>query len=170
MEKASSRVIEVTVISGEDLRVNRRTPLKKNAFVIVRSDPLNPRSTGMNTEGGCNPIWNEKLVMDLPLHASFITVEVHCKVRSGSKIIGTSRIPLSDFTGGYLPVNYLSFLSYRLRDANGEKNGIINLSVKVNGPTNMSCATSRSRLWFGGPMNNKFSNGIVTGIPVSYRS
>ncbi|KAL2477747.1 BON1-associated protein 2 [Forsythia ovata] len=170
MEKASSRVIEVTVISGEDFKVNRRNPLKKNVFVIVRSDPLNPRSTGMSTEGGCNPIWNEKLVMDLPLHASFITVEVHCKVRSGSKIIGTARIPLSDFTGGYLSVNYLNFLSYRLRDANGEKNGIINLSVKVNGPTNMSCATSCSQLWFGGPMNNKFSNGIVTGIPVSYRS
>ncbi|CAI9770234.1 unnamed protein product [Fraxinus pennsylvanica] len=117
MEKASSRVIEVTVISGEDLRVNRKTPVEKNASVIVRSDPLNERSTGMNTEGGCNPMWNEKLVMDLPMHATHITVEVH----SRNKIIGTARIPLSDFTGGYLPANYLSFLSYRLRDANVKK-------------------------------------------------
>ncbi|XP_022872578.1 BON1-associated protein 2-like [Olea europaea var. sylvestris] len=164
MEKASSRVIEVTVITGEDLRVNRRNPVKKNAFVIVRSDPLNAKSTGMNTDGGCNPIWNEKLVMDLPMHANFITVEVH----SGSKIIGIARIPLSDFMGGYLPANYLSFLSYRLRDDNGEKNGIINLAVKVSGQTNMSCAASCSRPWFGGPMNEKVSNGTVTGIPVSY--
>ncbi|CAA3002046.1 BON1-associated 2-like [Olea europaea subsp. europaea] len=165
MEKASSRVIEVTVISGEDLRVNRRNPVKKNAFVIVRTDPLNERSTGMNTENGCNPTWNQKLVLDLPMHATFITVEVH----SGNKIIGISRIPLSDFTGGYLPANYLSFLSYRLRDAKGEKNGILNLSVKVNGPTNMSYAASGSMPWFGGPVTNKISNGTVTGIPVYYR-
>ncbi|KAI3444595.1 hypothetical protein Pfo_001260 [Paulownia fortunei] len=160
MEKPSLKVIEVTVISAEGLLVNRKQPVRKNAFVIVRSDPFNSRSTGMDTEGGSYPAWNEKLVMELPAHA----------------LIGTANIPVSDFAGGFLPENYLSFLSYRLRDSIGQKNGIINLSVKVKGAAGRSgpdgCAASCSgRPWAGVPVvDGKVSDhGIVTGIPVSYR-
>ncbi|PIN21995.1 hypothetical protein CDL12_05295 [Handroanthus impetiginosus] len=178
MEKPcnSSKVIEVTVISAEGLLLNRKKPVKKNACVVVRSDPFNSRSTGMDREGGSYPSWNEKLVMELPVRARFITVEAH----SGSKLIGTANIPVSDFAGGYLPENYLSFLSYRLRNANGEKNGIINLSVKVKGEGAKSgcggggsCTASCSgRPWTGVPPvdGSKVSDlGIVTGIPVRYR-
>ncbi|CAA2969102.1 BON1-associated protein 2-like [Olea europaea var. sylvestris] len=168
MEKISSKTIEITVISGEDLCVNRRQRVKKNAFVIVQTD--SSRATKMDTDGGSYPVWNEKFVMELPMHARFINVEVQCKAfTGGNNLIGTARIPVSDFSGGYLPVNYLSFLSYRLRDGNGEKNGIINLSVKVIGPENTSCAASCSTPWTAVPVDNKFSGGIVTGIPVPYR-
>ncbi|KAL2233926.1 BON1-associated protein 2-like [Sesamum indicum] len=164
MEKPSSKEIEVTVISGEGLLLSRR-PVKKNVSVTVKTDPFNSRSTGVDPEGGSYPAWNEKLVMELPLHAHFITVEAH----AGSRLIGVANIPVSDFSGGYLPENYLSFLSYRLRDSNGEKNGIINLSVKVKGSGNMGYAGS-SRPWMGVPTADaKVSDGIVTGIPVSYR-
>ncbi|KAL0425957.1 UNVERIFIED_CONTAM: hypothetical protein Sradi_1130500 [Sesamum radiatum] len=168
MEKPSSKEIEVTVISGEGLLLSRRRPVKKNVFVTVRTDPFNSRSTGVDPEGGSYPAWNEKLVMELPLHARFITVEAH----SGTRVIGVANIPVSDFSGGYLPDNYLSFLSYRLRDSNGEKNGIINLSVKVKvkGSGNTGCAASCSRPWIGVPAADaKVSDGIVTGFPVSYR-
>ncbi|PIN21994.1 hypothetical protein CDL12_05294 [Handroanthus impetiginosus] len=155
------------------LLLNRKKPVKKNAFVVVRCDPFNSRSTGMDREGGSYPAWNEKLVMELPVHSRFITVEAH----SGSKLIGTANIPVSDFAGGYLPENYLSFLSYRLRNANGEKNGIINLSVKVKGEGAKGggggCAASCSGWqWQGVPAvdGGKVSDlGIVTGIPVPYR-
>ncbi|KAI3444596.1 hypothetical protein Pfo_001261 [Paulownia fortunei] len=166
MEKPSSKVIEITVVSAEGLLVNRRQPVKKNVSITVKTDPFNSRSTGVDSEGGSYPAWNEKLVMDLPVHARFITVEAN----SGSRIIGTANIPVSDFAGGHLPENYLSFLSYRLRGANGEKNGIINLSVKVKGTGNTGCASSCSRPWMGVPaVDNKVSGGIVTGIPVPYR-
>lgn len=158
--------IEVTVISAEGLLMNRRQPVKKNAFVVVRSDPFNSRSTGVDPQGGSCPSWNEKLVMELPVNVRFITVEAH----SGNKAIGSANIPVSDFSGGIMPENYLSFLSYRLRDANGEKNGIVNLSVKVRGGTRKSyCSASCARPWIGFPVENKVSSGIVTGIPVSYR-
>ncbi|CAI9781565.1 unnamed protein product [Fraxinus pennsylvanica] len=167
MEKTSSRTIEITVISGEDLRVNRRQPVKKNTFVIVQT--FSSRTTKMDTDGGSYPVWNEKLVMELPMHANFINVSVQCKAfSSGNKLIGTARIPVSDFSGGYLPENYLSFLSYRLRDRNGEKNGIINLSVKVIGPENMGWAASCPRPWTKVPVDNKVSGGTVVGIPVPY--
>ncbi|KAL0464753.1 UNVERIFIED_CONTAM: hypothetical protein Slati_0362900 [Sesamum latifolium] len=166
MEKPSSKEIEITVISAEGLLLSRRRPVKKNVSVTVKTDPLNCRSTGVDPEGGSYPAWNEKLVMELPLHARFITVEAH----AGSRVIGVANIPVSDFSGGYLPENYLSFLSYRLRDSNGEKNGIINLSVKVKGSGNTGCAASCSRPWMGIlAADAKVSDGIVTGIPVSYR-
>ncbi|KAL3829632.1 hypothetical protein ACJIZ3_018434 [Penstemon smallii] len=170
MEKpCTSKVIEVTVISAEGLLITRREPVKKNAFVVVRSDPFNSKSTGMDTVGGNYPAWKEKLVLELPAHARFISVETH----SGSKFIGSANIPVSDFSGGYLPDNYLSFLSYRLKDANGEKNGIINLSVMVKGTRGtMGGTASCSRPWKGVPVGGKVSDvdeGIVTGIPVYYQ-
>ncbi|KAK3021432.1 hypothetical protein RJ639_045621 [Escallonia herrerae] len=134
MERASSsgsRTVEIKVISGEGLRVNRTTPVKKNTFVIVRSESREGQATRVDTEGGSCPVWNEKFVVDMPMHARFVTAEVQCRTSTGNKVIGTAKIPVSDFVGGYVPKNYLHFLSYRLRDDKGERNGIINLSVKV---------------------------------------
>ncbi|XP_073314085.1 BON1-associated protein 2-like [Primulina huaijiensis] len=164
MEVRTSKAIEVTVISAEGLLESRRKPVKKNAFVVVKSDPRNPISTGVDSEGGSYPSWNQKLEMELQSHVRFIAVEAH----SGSKVIGSANIPVMDFSGGSLPENYLSFLSYRLRDANGEKNGIINLSVKVKGGVKSGYAASCSRPWIRAPMDDKVANWIVTGIPVSY--
>ncbi|GFP93036.1 bon1-associated protein 2 [Phtheirospermum japonicum] len=177
MEKPSSRSIEVTVISAEGLLVSRKQPVKKNAFVVVRSDPFNSGSTGMDREGGSYPVWNQKLVMELPVNARFLTVEAHSGSRligaANIPVIGAANIPVTDFGGGRLPENYLSFLSYRLRDGNGGKNGIINLSVKVikgSSGGDRSCAASCARPWMGVPAaDNKVSGGAVTGIPVPYR-
>lgn len=167
-KKGSPYVIEVTVISGEGLLLSRNQAVKKNAFVVVRSDPFNSRSTGMDSEGGSYPAWNEKMVMEVPANARFITVEAH----SSSKLIGAANIPVSDFAGGFLPLNYLSFLSYRLRDANGCKNGILNLSVKVKGGGGAAAARGGSgQPWTGVPVvgGKVVDHRIVTGIPVSNR-
>lgn len=170
MEKRGSPfVIEVTVISGEGLLLSRNQAVKRNAFVVVRSDPFNSRSTGMDSDGGSYLAWNEKLApMELPANARFITVEAH----SGTKLIGAANIPVSDFAGGFLPLNYLSFLSYRLRDANGCKNGILNLSVKVKGGA-AAARDGSGQPWTGVPVvggiGKVVHHGIVTGIPVSYR-
>ncbi|KAL7158649.1 hypothetical protein ABFS83_02G158400 [Erythranthe nasuta] len=171
MEKAAaSKAMEITVISAEGLLVNRKQTVTKNVSVTVKTDPLNSRSTGrVDPEGGSSPSWKEKLLMDLPVHARFITVEVH----SGSRIVGAANIPVTDFSGGFLPENHLSFLSYRLRDGNGERNGIVNLSVKVRGAGNTGCAASCSRPWIGVPglpaVGEKAPAGMVTGIPVPYK-
>ncbi|KAL8500093.1 hypothetical protein ACS0TY_019911 [Phlomoides rotata] len=167
MDKSSSKTVDVTVISAENLLVNKKRPVKKTVSVTVKTDPYNSGSTGLDREGGSFPKWNEKLVMELPANARFVAVEVH----SGSRVVAMASVPVSDFTGGNLPENYLSLLSYRLRDGRGGKNGIINLSVKVRGTGgNSGCAASISRPWMGVPAaNNKVSDAIVMGIPVSYR-
>ncbi|XAR54084.1 hypothetical protein NMG60_11029089 [Bertholletia excelsa] len=185
---ALSRVLEITVISGEDIREGRHLASdKKKAFVVVRTDSWNAQSTAAVAGSGGRPAWNEKLVVDMPAHAPFLTVEVQCRSssRSGNKLIGAARIPVTDFAGGYLPENYLHFLSYRLRDARGERNGIINLSVRVKVPQNytspVTCASaasysrpwtaaaSYSRPWTAVPASQKPPNEVVTGIPVGYR-
>ncbi|KAJ4727003.1 BON1-associated protein 2-like [Melia azedarach] len=136
-----SRTIEITVLSAEDLRINRRS-VKKNAFVIAQTDPFNYCKTKLDELGGSYPAWNERFFIDLPMHVHFITLQVQCKTSSGNRNIGFARVPVSDFVGGYVPDNYLHFLSYRLRDAKGDKNGIINISVRVKTP---EYATSSSK-------------------------
>ncbi|KAH7577870.1 hypothetical protein ACOSP7_001068 [Xanthoceras sorbifolium] len=145
----SSRRVEITILSGENLRIDRKS-VKKNAFVLVKVDPFNYRTTNTDAQGGSYPSWNEKLDIDLPKNASFITLEVQCKTSSGNRSIGSAQIPVSDFMGGYLPENYLHFLSYRLRDASRDKNGIINISVRVKAPENATCSSSTTGLKFSG--------------------
>ncbi|KAL3536863.1 hypothetical protein ACH5RR_000229 [Cinchona calisaya] len=178
--------LEITVISGEGLCMNRNKPIKKNAFVIIRTDSFNEQKTRLDKDGGSYPAWDEKFVMQFPMHAREFIAEVRCKRNGGGdRIIGTARIPASDFLGGFVPENYLHFLSYRLRDSKGERNGIINLSVRVksSAPVNggygggaaaiakpaTSCSQQQQwQPWSSGiAVGDKVSSvGMVTGIPV----
>lgn len=174
------RVLEITVISGENLCINRKTPVKKNAFVTVKTESFQEQTTEMDKDGGSYPAWDEKFVMEMPMHARYFTVDVGCKTKVGNRIIGTAKIPASDFLGGYVPQNYLHFLSYRLWDSHGERNGIINLSVRVKSSPDMEVGyghgsgggggpTSCSRPWTGiavGDHKVSHGGGVVTGIPV----
>ncbi|XP_030488172.2 BON1-associated protein 2-like [Cannabis sativa] len=176
-----SRIIEFTILSGENLRIDGRW-IKKNSFVIIRpSEGGNDhfRTTEIDTQGGSYPKWNEKLVLELPAQSPAVSIEVYCKTVFGNRLVGVARVPVSDFSGGYVPENYLHFLSYRLRDQKGERNGIVNISVRTKVPLPLplplsvpptpteysSCSASAPLV--GVPVgNNSFSGGVVTGIPV----
>ncbi|XP_068331309.1 BON1-associated protein 2-like [Pyrus communis] len=169
---ANSRTLEIKVISAENLQLDRK-PIKKNASVTVRTDTNSQfRTTDMDTEGGAYPRWNETLVLDLPTHSKSITVEVQCKTSSSVRTIGTATIPASDFVGGYVPEGYLHFLSYRLRDHKGERNGIINISVSMEAQKMYAYASSttwsNSTMGFPATGNKSFGSGVVTGVPVWY--
>ncbi|XP_021817094.1 BON1-associated protein 2-like [Prunus avium] len=168
----TSRKLEITVISAENLQLDRK-PIKKNASATVRAEKDSQfRTTDMDTEGGAYPKWNEKLVLDLPLHARSLTVEIHCKTSYGVRTIGTAKIPVSDFVGGFVPEGYLHFLSYRLRNNRGERNGIVNISVRMQAPELQACATTSSHSSVGFPVavgDSSFGGGAVaTGVPVWY--
>ncbi|XP_043718057.1 BON1-associated protein 2-like [Telopea speciosissima] len=178
MEKASStRSLEITILSAEGIRLDGRS-VKQNAFVIVRTDPLNQVSTRMDSEGGSNPSWNEKLEpLSLPNSALFITVEVQSKTSSGMRTVGTATISVSEFIGNYTPPQYLHYLSYRLRDRKGERNGIINLSLKtVGGGSGQNCfgLAAPPSLGIVAAHENHSKNGSTSGsgtaigIPVPY--
>ncbi|KAI4369899.1 hypothetical protein MLD38_018294 [Melastoma candidum] len=143
MSGAAFHTLEVTVLSAEDLTANHR-PIKSKAFASLRTEDRGggpsthcsgskSYSTRINEDGGQSPSWNEKLTVKLPVSSTGVVVEVLRKGSSGDRMVGMARIPKSDFTGEYsVPVtNHLHFLSYRLRDPRGVKNGIINVAVRV---------------------------------------
>ncbi|KAI3441822.1 SRP54 domain-containing protein [Psidium guajava] len=166
--------LEVTVISGEDLRINDK-PIKNNAFVTIKADShgspsLLQGSTKPDVRSESYPYWDEKLHVDLPAGSHYVVVEV-CRRSSAAvdKLVGTAWIPVSDFIGNYTPENYLHFLSYRLRDVKGQRNGIINISVRVIPPSYKGTAASSSSPSvpkFGIPVDREKTGGTVTGVPV----
>ncbi|KAJ6679621.1 INGRESSION PROTEIN FIC1 [Salix purpurea] len=127
----ASRTVEVTVLSAENLRLDRKS-VKKNTYVV------------------------------------------------GDRVIGTASLPVSDILGDYTPESHLHFLSYRLRDARGERNGIINVSARVKmpvesvcppttkNPVGFGCSSSWQQPTLGVPVGHRknYYGGVVTGVPV----
>ncbi|CAN1236903.1 BON1-associated protein 2 [Linum grandiflorum] len=163
--------LEFTILSAEDLRIDGK-PVKKNAFALVRTDHSNSKSTSAGD--GSYPRWNEKVVLDFPRGTQFVTVEVQCRVGSaGNRVIGTVNVPVTDFLGHFkAPENYLNFLSYRLRDPRGGKNGIINFSVRVNGGggggDRSGAARKKESAGFGGNYEPSLSSTYL--VPASWRT
>ncbi|KAI3441827.1 C2 domain-containing protein [Psidium guajava] len=168
------RALEITLMTAENIRLNKK-PVK-NAVVALRVEPGQECSTKPAPDKGTNPRWNENLIVDLPLHVGFITVEVKCKSSSGSyKLVGGATVPVSDFAGDLgAPHGHVHFLSYRLRDSNGVKtDGIINISAKMAVPTPAQANTyevpqPQIGVPFGHRRNMLAAGGLVTGIPVRY--
>ncbi|KEH18934.1 BON1-associated protein 2 [Medicago truncatula] len=154
-----SQTIEITILSAENLQENKKA-IKGNTFVMVQCDGSNNEvsTTKLDSEGGSYPTWNEKVVIDVPLHARFVTIEVKYKTRGSSNSVGIARVPVSDFVGGYVHENQLQFLSYRLWDNRVMRNGVVNISVKVKMSQQNSCSSSMSSTMNGVP---------VTGVPVA---
>lgn len=154
MERATT--IEITIVSAEELRRSGNTP----AFVAVRpggcGDVHSSQTvvTGIDRDGGGYPRWNAKMRLGLPPSSRSITVEVCCRPRGAggrARRVAAAEVPVSDFRW---PEDYLHLLSYRLRDADGRGNGIVNFSVRVLG------GGARQR-------NDKPQGGFVTvGYPV----
>ncbi|XP_004510855.1 BON1-associated protein 2-like [Cicer arietinum] len=124
----TSFTLEITVISCENVHV------KEDAYVVVRGESLNCYTTKMVKNKDCENnssflSWNEKFLLDMPLHARSIKFEVQCKKFKGFRPIGVARIEVSDILGEVVPENGLKVLSYRLRDWEGRQNGIIHFSV-----------------------------------------
>ncbi|CAK8560886.1 unnamed protein product [Lathyrus sativus] len=166
-----SQTLEITILSAENLQENKKA-IKGNTFVTVQCDGSSDEAstTKLDSEGGSYPTWNEKLVMNLPMHARFVTIDVRYKTRGSSSSVGMARIPVSDFIGGYVHENQLQFLSYRLWDNRVRRNGIVNISVKVKVSQPNSCSSSMSSAVNGVPVTGvpvagNGSNRVVTGIP-----
>lgn len=188
MNISSSRTLEIRVLSAEDLRIGGRS-VKKNAFAIVKVDPVNYQGTKADPVGGSYPTWDEILEINLPLGATSLTLEVQRRTSSGDRLIGAANLPVSDNIGDYTPENYLRFLSYILKDTAGKKNGIINVSVRVKMPkqvcsslgkrnvSDSAACSSDAELKVPGfkssptqkigiPIGERKFEGVVTGVPV----
>ena len=156
---------------------------KSNLYVVVRAESINSYTTCMAMEGATNnnPTWNHKLVVDVPVHARSITFELKCKSSTkGVKDVGVARVAVSEFIGGVgVPQHGLQFLSYRLRDWEGRRNGVLNFSVKVVSSPEYAASPAKvaaekvspcgfqMRGTMGATSSSSSScGGVVTGVPV----
>ncbi|KAF8045803.1 hypothetical protein N665_4385s0001 [Sinapis alba] len=128
---STTRKLEITAISAEGL-LDGRKPVKKNAFVSFDCDGATVR-TRVDEVGGDYPVWEDKLETEISLpeekkkESLMMYVGVYCK----EKHVGTARVPVKDFTGGYAPEGFLHCLSYRLWDEFGKRNGIVNFMARI---------------------------------------
>ena len=122
-----SRTLEITVISGENVRI------MEDAYVVVRAESLNCCTTRSAKDHGTNFLsWNEKFLLDVPMHARSITFEVQCTKFKAFRPLGVARIAASDFLGdAAVPENQLQEWSYGLRDWEGKRNGVIHFAVRL---------------------------------------
>ncbi|XP_054785268.1 BON1-associated protein 2-like [Prosopis cineraria] len=169
MEAMRTRTLEVRVISGENLCIDR-APVTENVSVTVRAESLKCWSTKMARQEAesSSTLWNEKLMMEVPLHAQSITFEVQCKTTRGTvRSIGLARIGIWDL----IPredQECLEMQSYRLRNWEGRRSGVINFSVKeVKEEGETAGKEKDSMIGVGRHQDvNNHSNGYVMGIPV----
>nr|KYP77023.1 hypothetical protein KK1_021289 [Cajanus cajan] len=160
----SSRTLEITVISGENVRVT------EDAYVVVRAESLNCCTTRTVKDRGTNLLsWNDKFLLHVPVHARSITFEVQSNKFNASRPLGVARIALSDFLGGDMSENQLRTFSYGLRNWEGKRNGVIHFSVRI-APPPEKCSPAARRgcgdRFVGINVGDNSSNQVVLGVPV----
>ncbi|CAM8897503.1 unnamed protein product [Rhodiola kirilowii] len=97
---ASSRVVEITIISCEDLTTTSfKKPIRKNARGVIRMPHCNEVcSTSLDKKGGSFPRWNEKFTMEMPSWANWFDVEIY----SGMEKVKRTKEREEGFGRGYV--------------------------------------------------------------------
>ncbi|GLJ55934.1 hypothetical protein SUGI_1200760 [Cryptomeria japonica] len=130
-----AQMLEVTIISADGLKNVRKFGGRMRTYAVVcgNDDANSGTSTRIEKDGGCNPVWNEKLQLRFSsgLHVYSLNIQIYCKTSFGKRVVGWSKVPLSDITLGYGAPNGLRYLSYRLRTKNGNRSGTIDLSLRI---------------------------------------
>ncbi|XP_057758105.1 BON1-associated protein 2-like isoform X2 [Arachis stenosperma] len=126
MESRTSSLIpiELTILNAENLIVKGK-PLRRNnnnnndaAYIVVHAQCSSTKHY---------PSWNEKFSMEVePATCRFISIEVRRKKWLGysSESVAMAHVPVSELFGA-------QFLSYRLWDKKGDRNGIIDFSLEA---------------------------------------
>ncbi|QHO08480.1 BON1-associated protein [Arachis hypogaea] len=101
----------------------------------------------------------------------------------GCQDVGIARVAVSEFMGGFgsVPQHCLQFLSYRLRDWEGRRNGVLNFSVRVvNSPEYVTAAAGKAVSPCGFKLrgttmgattsSSSCGGGVVVGVPIGWNS
>ncbi|XP_028769081.1 BON1-associated protein 2-like [Neltuma alba] len=172
-----TRTLEVSIISGENLCTDERNPVTANMCVVVRAESVKCWSTKMATQeaGSVSTLWNENLTVEMPWHAESMTLEVQSETSKGVvRSVGLARIAIADVMPKEQKCS--GMLSYRLRNWDGRRSGVINFSVKLKneeeeeklGIMAGSCGAFGSGMDHHQELKLRRNSAIVTGIPVSW--
>ncbi|GLJ55925.1 hypothetical protein SUGI_1200670 [Cryptomeria japonica] len=162
----NTRTLEITVISADDLENVRRLGRRMHTYAVVSTDDVCSQcaSTHIDEEGGCDPVWNDKLQLSLSKGLPIaLNIQIFCKTRYGKRSVGWSRVPLSEILNGFGPPHGLHCLSYRLKTRNGRPHGTVNFSLRflqhINPP----------EFFINSPISTRLSQqgGVSIGYPSS---
>ncbi|MED6158431.1 hypothetical protein PIB30_032754 [Stylosanthes scabra] len=152
--------IDFTIFSAENLSVKgkplRRKNNNNNDAVYLVVDAQCSSSTKHY------PSWNQKFSMEVePSTCRFISIEVRHKKWFGysSGSVGMAHVPVSELFGA-------QFLSYRLWDSKGQRNGIIDFSARVRPPQRHAPSSSS---YSSCPMREN-EDTVVTGVPLFWNN
>uniref|UniRef100_A0A0C9S580 TSA: Wollemia nobilis Ref_Wollemi_Transcript_13196_982 transcribed RNA sequence n=1 Tax=Wollemia nobilis TaxID=56998 RepID=A0A0C9S580_9CONI len=98
------RDIEVRIISADDLEDVKRFG-KMRCYAVAYIDPHHKTSTQVDDDGGINPVWNEKLLLQadedlLSDMMAAMTVDIYARGHIRDKVVGTARILIADVIKG----------------------------------------------------------------------
>ncbi|XP_020581324.1 leucine-rich repeat extensin-like protein 3 isoform X1 [Phalaenopsis equestris] len=116
-QKPSTYAI-ISISAGKDARLKRKQQKQK---------------TSADHEGGENPEWDQTIRLELndtDFQDTFLEFAIMAQgnlVVFGDKLIGKSRVPLSDLTLGH-PSDVVRHVSYQIRSPEGKPNGILSFS------------------------------------------
>ncbi|KAK4266769.1 hypothetical protein QN277_023646 [Acacia crassicarpa] len=167
MAPIRTRTLEVTIISGEDLSADGRNPATTDMYVVVRTESVKCWSTKMveQVAESRTSLWNEKLMVEMPCHAKSITLEVKSKTAKGAvRSIGLARIAIWEVLPKQETCSESAVLSYRLRNWEGRRSGVINFSVK---PVNKE-QEEKGTMVSSCDLKLRDNCGTVIGIPVCW--
>jgi hypothetical protein len=175
--------LEVTVVSGESVRLRSGRALGRGAYAVVQTGSSSA-VTHVDKDADCGgyPYWDEAVRVELPAGARGIDVEI-CRSSSGGgrgESVAAVRVPVADFSVG--PPGHLHCLSYRLHDTGAMRgrNGIVNITVKRLGgkasvpapvvgkavDAGASGSGSSSSCYGAGDQGTVAAAGVAIGYPV----
>ncbi|GLJ55931.1 hypothetical protein SUGI_1200730 [Cryptomeria japonica] len=128
-----TRILEITGISADDLENVRRLGRRMRTYALVCADNdfSHPAFTHVDAQGGCDPVWNDKLQLSLSKGSPIaLNIQIFCKTKYGKRSVGWSRVPLSEILNGFGPPHGLHCLSYRLKTGKGRPHGTIHFSLR----------------------------------------
>ncbi|GLJ55922.1 hypothetical protein SUGI_1200640 [Cryptomeria japonica] len=177
----NTRRLEITVISADDLENVRRLGRRMHTYAIVSTDDVCSQcaSTHIDEEGGCDPVWNDKLQLSLSKGLPIaLNIQIFCKTRYGQRSVGWSSVPLSEILNGFGPPHGLHCLSYRLKTRNGRPHGTVNFSLRflqhINPPEFFINSPISTRLSQQGGYENSSrieqQNTALGGVSIGYPS
>ncbi|XP_043720811.1 uncharacterized protein LOC122668290 [Telopea speciosissima] len=140
MNKAPFQLLEINVISGQDL-----APLSRNmrTYAVAWVHPDRKLSTRVDTRGHTDPTWNDKFVFRvddqfLQSDTSAVSIEIYAlrcfrDVRIGTVRVLVGNLVPSNARNGGSTIRHVGmrFVALQVRRPSGRPQGILNIGVAV---------------------------------------
>ncbi|GLJ05691.1 hypothetical protein SUGI_0023100 [Cryptomeria japonica] len=135
------REIELRLISAQDLEDVKRIG-KMRCYAVAYIDPKHKVTTPVDENGGINPSWNQKLLLQAddellsnPLAA--ITVDIYASGHLRDKLAGTARVLIPDILKNpdnpNPNPNPINCMAVQVWKPSGEPQGILNIWIPPTG-------------------------------------